>query len=382
MSLDLLNPISPTSLNNLDLLPNQVIGKSIKIHTYEDGMPNLDDVKVAIIGLTESRNTFFPTSDYDLDSFRTSFYKLFKGNWKFEIADIGNLPNGDTVSDTYFALIEICKELQKLNIIIIIVGGSHDIIYPIYKSYSHNKILTNIVSIDNQFDFSQDEELISGRSYMSRIIMEDPNFLNNYTNLGYQSFFIAQQELDLMNKLFFESIRLGKILDDVSISEPYFRDANIVSVDMKSLSCIASGNTTYLNPNGIDSRTICSLARYAGISDMVSSFGLFELPSTNIFHNLLAQIIWYFIEGVSCRFYEYPISIKDGFVKYIVTLSDRELIFYKSNISKRWWLEIKNDNYIDNKLKRLTLLPCTKGDYEAACNDKLPERWLKASKRG
>ena len=131
--------------------------------------------------------------------------------------------------------------------------------------------------------------------------MEDPNFLNNYTNLGYQSFFIAQQELDLMNKLFFESIRLGKILDDVSISEPYFRDANIVGVDMKSLSCIASGNKTYLNPNGIDSRTICSLARYAGISDIVSSFGLFELPSTNIFHNLLAQIIWYFIEGHKSR---------------------------------------------------------------------------------
>ena len=381
MSLDVLNPISMTSLNNLDLYPDQVIGKNIKVHTEDNGIPDLDGVKVAVIGLTENRNAFFPTSNYDLDSFRISFYKLYPGNWRFEIADLGNLPDGETVTDTYFALTEICNELQKINIVTVLVGGRHDMIYSVYKSYSNNKVLANILSIDNQFDFSQDEELISGRSYMSRIIMEDPNFLHNYTNLGYQSFFIAQQELDLMDKLFFESVRVGKILDDVTISEPYLRDANIVGVDMKSLSSIATGNTSYINPNGIDSRTICSLSRYAGISDKVSSFGLFELPSTNIFHNLLAQIVWYFIEGVSCRFNEDPISIKDGFVKYIVTLSDRELVFYKSNISKRWWLEIKNENYIDNKLKRSTLLPCTKADYTAACNDILPERWLKASKR-
>ena len=381
MSLDVLNPISVTSLNNLDLCPDQVIGKTIKVHTEDNGIPDLDGVKVVLIGLTENRNAFFPTSNYDLDSFRISFYKLYPGNWGFEIADLGNLPDGEIVTDTYFALTEICNELQKINIITVLIGGSRDMIYSVYKSYSNNKVLVNILSIDNQFDFSQDEELISGRSYMSRIIMEDPNFLQNYTNLGYQSFFIAQQELDLMDKLFFESVRLGKILDDVTISEPYIRDSDIVGVDMKSLSSIATGNTSYLNPNGIDSRTICSLARYAGISDKVSSFGLFELPSTNIFHNLLAQIVWYFIEGVSCRFNEDPISIKDGFVKYIVTLSDRELVFYKSNISKRWWLEIKNENYIDNKLIRSTLLPCTKADYVAACKDILPERWLKASKR-
>ncbi|MBL29735.1 MAG: arginase [Flavobacteriaceae bacterium] len=381
MSLDILKPVTTTSLNNLELSPDQVLGKNIKIHSLESGLPDLEDVKIAIVGITENRNSFFQTSDYELSSFRNSFYKLFPGNWGFQIADLGNLPNGETVNDTYFALTEISKELQRLNIVSIFLGGSHDMIYPIYKSYSFNKTPVNIVSIDNQFDFSQDEELISGRSYMSRIIMEDPNFLQNYTNLGYQSFFIAQEELDLMNKLFFEAIRLGKILDDVSISEPYFRDANIVGVDMKSLSCIASGNTNYLNPNGIDSRTICSLARYAGISDRVTSFGLFELPSTNIFHNLLSQIIWYFIEGISCRFNEYPISIDDRFIKYIVTLSDRELVFYKSNLSKRWWLEIKNENYIDNKLKRSTLLPCTIEDYDSACDDKLPERWLKAYKR-
>ena len=51
--------------------------------------------------------------------------------------------------------------------------------------------------VDNRFDFSQEEELISGRSYMSEIIMQNPSKLYNFTNLGYQSYLIAQEELDL-----------------------------------------------------------------------------------------------------------------------------------------------------------------------------------------
>ena len=37
--------------------------------------------------------------------------------------------------------------------------------------------------------------------------------------------------------------------------------------------------------------------------------------------------------------------------------------------------------HIDNKIKSNTLLSCMYEDYINACNDKLPERWIKASKR-
>mgnify|MGYP001162171795 CR=1 FL=1 len=382
MSLESLCPISQNSLNTIALSPDQVIGKTIRLHTEDSELPSLEKVNIAIIGITENRNAFFPTLDYDLDLFRNAFYNLFPGNWNFNIADLGNLPNGNTVNDTYFAITDICNELYKRSIIPIFIGGSHDMIYPIYKSYSLKNHLTNIISIDNQFDFSQEEELISGRSYMSKIIMEEPNYLHNFTNLGYQSFFIAQEEHELMENLYFESMRLGKVLDNISETEPYFRDADIVGVDMKALSWTATGTSNSGEPNGIDSRSICSLARYAGISDRVSSFGLFELPSNPIFHQLLSQIIWYFIEGFSTRFNEYPPSLSEGFIKYIVPLDDRELVFYKSETSKRWWIELTNQNYIDNKLKRSALLPCTEQDYKSACLDILPQRWWKASKRG
>ena len=381
MSLDSLIPVSEEVLSSLSFLPRQIIGKNIKIHTEKSGLPEIEGTKIAIIGIEEIRNSFFPTEKYNLENFRKAFYRLFPGNWDFQISDLGNLPNGAEPEDTYFAIKEISIHLRQLNIVTVIIGGSHDIIYPLYESYKINNQLVNIVSVDNQFDFSQEEELVSGRSYMSKIIMKQPNYLNNYTNLGYQSFLIAQEELDLIEKLHFDSIRLGLLLDKVSIAEPFLRDADITGFDMKVLSWEAAQNSSG-NPNGIDSRTICSLARYAGLSDRLTSFGIFELFPTIIFDKLIAQILWYFIEGFNCRFDEYPVLTSQGYGRYTVTLSDRELVFYQSEKSKRWWIEITNEDYLNNKIERSTLLSCTHQDYLDACNDRLPDRWWKEIKRG
>ena len=380
MSLESLVPVSEEALSSMVLHPKQALGKNIEIHTDHHGFPELKDCSVAIVGLLEIRNAFFPSSVYKLDDFRKSFYRLFPGNWNFKICDLGNLPNGASPEDTYFALKEICIHLRQLNIVTIFIGGSHDLIFPMYQSYQVIEQLVNIVSVDNQFDFSQEEELISGRSYMSRIIMEQPNFLYNFTNLGYQSYYIAQEELDLMEKLHFDSLRLGVLLDDVAQSEPFFRDANIAGFDMKSLNWQALNHLSG-QPNGIDARTICALARYAGISDRMDIFGVFELINTAVSHQLLAQIVWYFIEGFNSRYDEYPVLTSSGFVRYTVALSDMEMIFHQSEKSNRWWLEITNQTYLNNKNKTTALLPCTHKDYLDACSDKIPDKWWKATKR-
>ncbi|MEK9603249.1 MAG: formimidoylglutamase [Flavobacteriaceae bacterium] len=380
MSLESLVPVSEEALSSMVLHPKQVLGKNIDIHTDQAGFPDLKGCSLAIIGLSEIRNAFFPTSSFKSESFRKSFYGLFPGNWSFRICDLGNLPNGDAPEDTYFALKEICIHLRQLNIVSIFIGGSHDLIFPMYQSYQANSQLANIVSVDNQFDFSQEEELISGRSYMSRIIMEQPNFLFNFTNLGYQSYYISQEELDLMEKLHFDTLRLGALLDNVGQSEPFFREADIVGFDLKCLNWQAVNHPSG-QPNGIDSRTICALARYAGISDRINLFGVFEPLNTVVSHQLLAQIIWYFIEGFSSRFDEYPVLTSSGFTKYTVALSDVQMVFYQSEKSNRWWMEITNQSYLDNKNKTTALLPCTHQDYLDACDDKIPDKWWKATKR-
>lgn len=381
MSLDLLLPVNNEAIIGLSMLPKQVVGKNIRIHTVESGLPELKGLEIAIVGLSEQRNSFFANPLYDVNQFRRAFYELYPGNWNIKIADLGDLSNGAKIKDTYFAIKEIGYHLKQMNIIPVFIGGSHDLIFPLYQVFQKFKQLVNMVSVDRSFDFSQEDELISGRSYMSKIIMEKPNVLNNYTNLGFQNYYCAIEEKDLMDKLYFEGIRLGQVLDDTQLVEPVFRDADIVGFDMKCLSWEAIADPLKGQPNGIDSRSICALSRYAGISDRVGFIGLYELPSTPMMDQLAAQIIWYFIEGVQYRFDEYPVNINEGFLKYSVTLSNQTIVFYKSEKSNRWWMELTNDTYLDNKTKTSALLACTKNDYESACQDIIPERWYNAIKR-
>ena len=381
MSLELLQPVDYEFLQDGSILPKQILGKNILIHTKNSGLPELNGLQIVIIGLSETRNSFFVNDSYKVNNFRKVFYELYPGNWSLKIADLGDLPNGANVNDTYFAIKEIGYHLKQMNIIPIFIGGSHDLIFPLYQVYQDFKQLVNMVSVDRSFDFSQEDELISGRSYMSKIIMEKPNVLNNYTNMGYQSYYCAIEEKDLMDKLYFDGIRLGQLLDNIKISEPVFRDADIVGFDMKCLSWDALADPLKGQPNGIDSRSICALSRYAGISDRVSFFGIYEISSTPMMDQLLAQIVWYFIEGVYYRFNEYPINVDNGFLKYSVTLSNQTIIFYKSKKSNRWWMELTNDSYLDNKTKTTTLLACTKEDYDSAILDIIPQRWYNAIKR-
>ena len=380
MSLELLVPVKKETLLGLTLLPKQILGKNISIHTKNTGLPELKGLTIALIGLNEYRNSFFHNSSYNVNQFRKVFYELYPGNWNLSIADLGDLPNGEKVEDTYFAIKEIGVHLKQMNIIPIFIGGSHDLMFPLYEVFQNFKQLVNIVSVDRSFDFSQEDDLISGRSYMSKIIMEKPNVLNNYTNIGFQSYYCAEEEKDLMGKLYFDSLRLGQVLNEPALAEPIFRDADIIGFDMKCLSWQAIADPLKGQPNGIDSRTICSLTRYAGISDQISFVGFFEIPSTPMTDQLLAQMIWYLIEGVQLRFDEYPVITKD-FLKYSVTLSDQIMVFYKSDRSNRWWIELTNNSQLNNKIKSTTLLACTEKDYLEAMQDKIPERWYNAVKR-
>ena len=381
MSLDYLEPVSKEVLETIEGLPDHILGKNMEIFTSKSGLPDISEIKICLIFVNENRNSHYQISKFNSNEFRKKFYRLYPGNWNFKIADFGDLPSGKNIEDTYFALSEICCELRQNNTIPVIIGGSQDLTIPLYESFLKYKDLVNIVSVDNRFDFSQGENLISSRSYMNDIITKTPSRLNNFTNIGYQTYLIAQEELDLMDKLFFDSFRLGEVLNDLKITEPVFREADIASFDMKVLNSLTDGTLLKGMPNGLDSKAICTMSRYAGISDKLSIIGFFDLPTNSFFLKLFSEVIWYFIEGFYCRFDEYPVVIGDDFKKYNVSTSDREIIFYKSFKSGRWWMEIDNKNYVDNKTKTSTLLSCTHQDYLDACNDILSDRWWKATKR-
>ena len=383
MDLDFLSPLSESLLKELSAFKEQSLAAQVEKHTESNGLPELEDVKLAIVGVKENRLG----SEIDFLDFvevRKAFYSLFPGNWHIKIADLGNIEKGETVEDTYFALQKLVSQLVKKDIIPVILGGSQDLVYGQYRAYDTLDQMVNLVNIDSRFDLGDAEQPIGHHSYVGKIVVNQPYNLFNYSNLGYQTYFNSQDEIELMDNLFFDAYRLGEVSSNISMVEPVMRDATMVAIDMTAISAPSCGSRDIASPNGFDGKEICNLARYAGISDKVSSFGIYEYDNIkfgNLGAMLMAQMIWYFAEGVNYRTNENTISAKKEFVKYQVPIDDEVLVFFKSPVSGRWWIEIPFLEHLDTKLKRQTLLPCSEEDYLEACNQVIPERWYKAKRK-
>lgn len=383
MEFDFLSPVHEDLLDEISHLNPQTIGATIKLHTERSGIPELEGIQIAIFGVRENRRAVQQTDTPDFKELRSSFYKLFPGNWSVNLADLGDIEEGATVEDTYFAVQNLVESLIKIDILPIIIGGSQDLIYAQYRAYDKLDQMVNLVNIDQKFDLGDSENPISSHSYVGKIVVNKPYNLFNYSAVGYQTYFNSQEEIELMERLFFEAYRLGEVTGDMAQMEPVFRNANLVGLDLGSIDSASANTNFYNSPNGFNGREICALSRYAGISDKVSSFGVYEYQNNlgSLANTLVAQIIWYFIEGVNYRTNENTISAKKEFIKYQVPIDDEILVFFKSPVSGRWWIEIPFLANVNTKLKRHTLLPCTEEDYLEACNQVIPERWYKAKRK-
>ncbi|RKE98242.1 formimidoylglutamase [Ichthyenterobacterium magnum] len=385
MNFNVLSPVSDSVLAHNELLSEQALGRKLKIHSKQNGIPDLDGVKIAIIGVLENRNDVnYIGEELQFDTLRKSLYALFPGNWFTQIADLGDILQGDSVEDTYYALRTTLSVLIEKQIIPIILGGSQDLTYANYRAYDSNAPMVNIVNVDSNFDLGDSSIDMKNNSYLGKIILEEPFNLFNYSTIGYQTYFNSQEEIDLMEKLYFEAYRLGEVNNTISLVEPVMRDAHIVTLDLKCVKASEVGEKQKYSPNGFDGKEICTISRYAGISNKVSSFGIYEykpLYDDEATAMLIGQIIWYFIEGVNCRVKDDDFKDDINYQKYNVLIENEELIFYKSIKTGRWWIEIPFLPNVNNKLKKHTLLPCMHEDYVEASHGKIPERWYKAYKK-
>lgn len=384
MDLEFLSPVDDAVVAQIILKSPTTLGNFVDIHTRDDGFPDLDNVQIAVVGVQEDRNAEnnYGTGE-NLKHIRKKLYELFPGKWDTKIADLGNIIQGSKPEDTYYALLDTVTELLSKNIIPIILGGGQEMTYVNYRAYDNLEQSVNITVVDSKFDLGTLEDDLSSHSYMSKIIMQEPNNLFNYCNVGYQTYFNDPDEIQLFDNMYFDCYRLG-VSKNLEAIEPAFRNADIISIDLGAIRKSDAPGNNNASPNGFSGDEICAISRYAGVSDKVSSFGIYEYNSKYDTNDqtaaLIAQMIWYFIEGVNLRVKDYPFSTKENYQKFTVILEDDDpIIFYKSNKSGRWWIEI---NVIsNNKYKRHALIPCTYKDYEEAMNQNIPDRWYKAMRK-
>ena len=362
----------------------EAFGHVITKFTKAENFPDLEGYHLAIIGVGEDRGAVRNDGSCRApDIIREKLYDLKVSGILYKILDLGNLKLGETLQDTYSAISAILVELLKLKILPIILGGSQDLTYAQYIAYQKMEEMVNIVSVDASFDLGTSDQPINSFSFLGKIVLHEPNFLFNFSNIGYQTYFVGNEQIELMNRLFFDAYRLGQVRQDMEEVEPIVRNADIMSFDITAIrqsDAPGNGNAT---PNGFYGEEACRIVRYAGMSDKLSSFGIYEINPLFDNHDqtshLAAQMIWYLIDGYYNRKKDVPLKNKTGFTRYLVPIKkdDQEIIFYKSNKSERWWMEIPNQQ---NKIKfeRHHLIPCSYKDYESALLEEIPERWWQA----
>lgn len=350
------------------------------IDFYED--QDISNFHIAIIGVGEERNAFHNKGCSQSPNFvRKHLYRLTAFKNASKIIDLGNLKIGATTNDTYFALSSILEELIKKNVLPIIIGGSQDLTYANFLAYKNLEQTVNLVTVDSKFDLGVPDEDLNSQNFLTKIILHQPNYLFNYSNIGYQTYFIDKDENDLMNKLFFDTYRLGQVQKNIEEVEPIVRNADILSFDVSAIRQSEAPGNKNASPNGFYGEQACQITRYAGLSDKLTSIGFYEinpeLDNNDQTSHSVAQMIWYFIDGYNNRKKDFPIGSRKTYLKYMVNIQEgkNEVVFYKSDKSERWWMDVPYPSHKKIKYERHLLIPCSYDDYQTACNNEVPDRW-------
>lgn len=369
--IDFLDPVDlPQVLEDGDLKEGQ-IGKSIDI--FQDAFPDLTHADIVIASCDELRGDGqLGSASAETDAVRKELYSLYYWHKQIKLADIGKVKTGMHVSDTYAAIKTVAKEVIQQNKIFLLIGGSHDLVLAVYEAYREMNKVIEVTGIDAYIDLSLDNPVRS-KNFLMELLTGDPNFIRHYNHMGFQSYYIHPHMLETMDKLRFDCYRLGKVKEHIEEMEPSFRSSDMVMFDVAALGAATFWDGS--SPNGFNGEEACTLMRYAGMSDRLKALGIYGYdkkrdPQLNLAKQI-AQMIWYYIDGVQYGRSEANLNEQDMFIECHLEFAAIETTFLKSRKTGRWWMKMPDGKYV----------PCAESDFNAAGNNELPERWLRLQER-
>jgi formiminoglutamase len=352
------------------------------IRVFQETMPDYKDAHMALVGVGEERGTHINEGAAEApDAIRKKLYALKKGNGAYKIVDLGNLRLGVDAEETRGRLREVCQFLIENNVLPVILGGSHDLDMGQYQAYEGMEKLISILNVDAFLDMEESKEFTDAQRHIHRILMHEPNFLFNYSQLGYQSYLIDQKYVDTLEKLYFEAYRIGHLRTNLTEMEPVIRNADMLTFDITAIKSSDAPGNAQAQPFGLTGEEACQICWYAGLNEKLSSIGFYEYnPRWDDDHSktaaVVATMIWYFVEGYYHRKNEQDFRTND-YLTFVVSMpSEPEVIrFYKSKLSEKWWLEVPYPSSKD-KFLRNCLVPCSYTDYQDALKGELPDRYI------
>ena len=341
----------------------------------EGVFPDWQQTHIALIGVPEERGTRtnLGTAGGAAD-IRRQFYLLKKPASTCRISDLGDLRVGIDLQETYFRVREVCETLLGQGVFPILVGGSHDLLYGQYLAYGGLDRPVSVVNVDATLD-------IHGRTpadkHLLDLLTHEPNYLHSFCNLAHQSYLTSADALAVLEKLSFESFRLGQIRGGIQEMEPVLREADLLGFDITAIKLSDAPGNANAHAFGLTAEEACQLCWYAGLNDKLTSAGFYEynpgLDNRGQTAEAVATMIWYLVEGFYHRKHDLPIR-DSTHVRYVVPANHphEDLVFYKSTLSEKWWLEVPDPK----RPGPMSVMPCSYQDYQQATRGELPTRWI------
>ncbi len=353
-----LKPLSKSFADAAAQLPDAAFGRQV-IH-FRKELPDLRKVRIAIIG----------TDDVASNAIRKVLYRYAYNFPPGTIADLGNIRKPEAVN-----LVPVLYELITGNITPVVLSSSNEFARAQFLAYQEAKNVVNWTVIDENFKcFEAANQVFEPRHPL----------LFHFALIGAQSHLMDNAHLKIAEKNNFEVLRLGRSRTTPEEAEPILRDADLLTFHLNALKNCEAPGVLVPSPSGFFLEEACQLTRYAGMSDKLTSFGIYGYePSNDTMDqtaNAASQLAWYFLDGFFNRKGDYPASTK-GLTEYVVDLPNYnyQLTFWKSTSTGRWWLQVPVDT--KRKHQRHRLIPCSYQDYQSACRQDLPDRLFQAFKR-
>jgi len=369
---EILEPVSNSILAEAARLLPATMGRSIL--PIIPGLSDISESEILLLGVYAEPNN----PGWSPNEVRNALYHLFTPHGMGRVADLGNISTLLSREDQAKALEFISDFCAKENKTLVLFSQNQNNTFPLSKGLRHQRDDLGIIVIDSTIDMGTILGENPSPQYISKIL-EDPTTEPMFMSvIGVQSYLTNPLDIELSNKMYLELLRLGDLRADLRAAEPIVRDANLVSLDMAAIRYADNPACNGAGPNGLYAEEACQLARYAGFADKVDLFAIFgdfnPGAQNKISTQLAAQLLWHFLDGHANRKREYPVSNTKKLQKFIVKLGkdDEELVFYKSKKTDRWWMEI----FSDKKKKKSSLVSCRYEDYQEACREEVPFRWL------
>lgn len=324
------------------------LGSMIKHELGEGG--------IALIFCNEERGAGRDGVAKDFFKIREYLYRLSVSDFEIPIYDLGDLKSGKTLEDTHCILKELVLACCDRGIIPVIIGGGNDLAHAIFSALNQQERNLNYTQISNEVALSSEGETINDKNFLYQMLYSKDFSIRNYAHLAYQKHLNELQSVKLLENIDFEVVRLSEMMNTTENTEPYFREAHLVTLNCDAVESFEGAFSINSQVNGLNRREICAYMSETGLGQNLKAVGIFNFNSLSqkpLHHQLLAQMVWYLLEGINIqkthpkeRDYEY----------YTLLLENFEYRFKKDTFSGLWYFEKSNGVFV----------PCSRADYDNA----------------